>query len=461
MDLQECSMPEMTQKSTSSIKYYISCGCLLLLLNGCSKEQILQGEDSVGGLTPRQAYAVSLEEANLDETALGQAWFEAGEQAMSRAVFVQPPFREVGYMDPKEVTARGYRIQLQQGQRLSVKVTVPSSDSLNIFIDLYELPEVVGEPPRHVATADSSNAILVEPRKDLTYLICLQPELLRGGKYRIDIESGASLGFPVAGRNTKDIFSFWGASRDGGRRTHEGVDIFAQKGTPVVAISDGYVSRVEETRIGGKVIWVRDAIRNQAYYYAHLDEFLTVQGARVNKGDTLGTVGNTGNAINTPSHLHFGIYHIRRPRDPLPFIHNVAERIPSVAADTSQLGHWVRVTSRMASLKNGPYNESEVIENLPRHTALLVVGGSSDWYYVQLPNEKHGFVRTRYIEEADAPIRKMQLASGQSLKYRPSYSAVSIDSVGPNSQVTVFGEFQDFVGVRSPNGRTGWIVAMD
>ena len=454
-------MPEMTQKSTSSFKYFVSCGCLLLLLNGCSKEQILQGEDSVGSLTPRQAYAVSLEAANLDETALGQAWFEAGEEAIHRAVLVQPPFREVGFMDPTEVTARGYRIQLQQGQRLSVKVTVPSSDSLNIFIDLYELPDLNEDPPRHVATADSSNTILVEPRKDLTYLICLQPELLRGGKYRIDIEAGASLGFPVAGLNSKNIFSFWGAPRDGGRRTHEGVDILALKGTPVVAISDGYVSRIEETRIGGKVIWVRDAIRNQAYYYAHLDEFLIEQGVRVQAGDTLGTVGNTGNAINTPSHLHFGIYHIRRPRDPFPFIHNVAERIPSVAADTSRLGNWVRITSKMATLRNGPYNDSEVIENLPKHTALLVAGGISNWYYVQLPNEKHGFVQARYTEEADAPIRKMQLAAGQSLKYRPSYSAVAIDSVGPNSQVNVFGEFEDFVGVRSPNGRTGWIVAMD
>lgn len=454
-------MPEMTQKSTSCIKYFISCGCLLLLLNGCSKEQVLQGENSIGSLTPRQAYAVSLEEANLDKTALGQAWFEAGEHAMSRAVLVEPPFREVGFMDPKEVTARGYRIQLQQGQRLSVKVTVPSSDSLNIFIDLYEIPGIEGEAPRHVATADSSNTLLIEPRKDLTYLICLQPELLRGGKYKIDIEAGASLGFPVAGKNSRHIFSFWGAPRDGGRRTHEGVDIFAARGTPVVAISDGYVSRIDETRIGGKVIWVRDAIRNQAYYYAHLDEFLTEQGARVQKGDTLGTVGNTGNAINTPSHLHFGIYHIRRPRDPFPFIHNVTEGIPSVAADTSRLGNWVRITARTASLRNAPYSKSEEVEKLPKHTALMVVGGISDWYYVQLPNEKHGFVRARYTEEADAPIRNLQLASGQSLKYRPSFSAVAIDSVGPNSQVDVFGEFQDFVGVRSPNGKTGWIVAMD
>ena len=188
---------------------------------------------------------------------------------------------------------------------------------MNIFIDLYEIPEAVEEPPRHVATADSSNAIIIEPRDDLNYLVRLQPELLRGGKYRIDIEADASLEFPVAGHSTNHIYSFWGAPRDGGRRSHEGVDIFADIGTPVVAISPGYVSRLDETKIGGKVIWVRDAKRNQAYYYAHLDEFLIEPGTRVNAGDTLGTVGNTGNAIFTPPTSSFRHIPGSSPQRPL------------------------------------------------------------------------------------------------------------------------------------------------
>ena len=459
--LQECSSPEMTPKKTSTLSYYISCGCVLLLLHGCAKERILQGNNDVSGLTPRQAYAVSLEEANLDRTALGQAWFDAGDLAMNRAVEVQPPFREVGFMDPKEVTARGYRIHVQNGQRLSVEVTVTAIDTLSIFIDLYEIPESPEESLRHVATADSSNSLVIESREDMTYLLCLQPELLRGGKYKIDIEINASLGFPVAGHTTDHIYSFWGAPRDGGRRTHEGVDVFAPKGTPVVAIAPGYVSRLDETLIGGKVIWVRDSRRNQAYYYAHLDEFLIEAGARVNIGDTLGTVGNTGNAIRTPPHLHFGIYQARRPKDPLPFIHNITESIPTIAADTSRLGDWVRVTARMANLRTAPYEEAEVLDKLPRHTAFMVVGGTSEWYYVQLPDEKLGFVQASFTEEADAPIRSLQLASAQPLKYRPSYTALAIDSMAANVNLPVFGEFQDFIGVTAPSGRTGWIVAMD
>ena len=454
-------MPAITSLISTQTRIVLCCVLLILCVQGCAKERILQGNSNTNGLTPRQAYAVSLEEANLNTTALGQAWFDAGERAMSRAVDVRPPYREVVFIDPKEVTARGFRFQLQQGQQLTVQVTVEPTDTLNLFIDLFEIPEDPLEFPRHVATADSLNTILIEPRQDRTYLIRLQPELLRGGKYRIDIEASASLGFPVAGHSSRNIFSFFGAKRDGGRRLHEGVDIFARRGTPVVAISDGYVTRVEETTIGGKVIWVRDAIRNQAYYYAHLDEFMVSESQRVRTGDTLGTIGNTGNAINTPSHLHFGLYTMRRPVDPFPFIHNLSDAIPQVAADTSRLGNWVRITSTLAQLKTSPYKEAEVLDELPRHTALMVVGGSKDWYYVQLPDEKHGFIQARLTEEANAPIRSVQLASGQSIKFRPSYSAVSIDSVGANSQVPVFGEFRDFVGVTSPSGRTGWIVAMD
>ena len=45
--------------------------------------------------------------------------------------------------------------------------------------------------------------------------------------------------------------------------------------------------------------------------------------------------------------------------------------------------------------------------------------------------------------------------------YRPSMSAVPIDSIEVDSELPVFGEFGGFIGVTSPNGRTGWIAAMD
>jgi murein DD-endopeptidase MepM/ murein hydrolase activator NlpD len=112
----------------------------------------------------------------------------------------------------------------------------------------------------------------------------------------------------VVGKDDKAIQSFWGAPRDGGKRSHEGNDIFAPKGTNLLALTDGEITRLTNTGIGGKTVWLYDRERDLRYYYAHLDEQLVRKGQWVQRGDVVGTVGNTGNARTTPPHLHFGIY---------------------------------------------------------------------------------------------------------------------------------------------------------
>ncbi|NTS41610.1 M23 family metallopeptidase [Flavisolibacter sp. BT320] len=129
------------------------------------------------------------------------------------------------------------------------------------------------------------------------------------------------LAFPVAGKKS-NIGSFWGASRDGGRRKHQGIDIFAKKGTAVVAITDGVIIESGDTPIGGKVLWLKSATHGWTAYYAHLDKKAVKEGQYVRKGQVLGTVGNTGNARYTPAHLHFGIYKSSGPINPLPYVKN-------------------------------------------------------------------------------------------------------------------------------------------
>jgi len=285
--------------------------------------------------------------------------------------------------------------------------------------------------------------------------------LLRGGRYTLDIVVDASLGFPVAGRSNAAVQSLFGAEREGGRRSHEGVDIFAPRGTPVLAISSGYVARIDETNLGGKVIWVRDAHRNQAYYYAHLDQQLVSANTRVEAGDTLGLVGNTGNARSTPSHLHFGIYATRRAVDPYPYIQDMPDTPLELAADTSRLGSWARVTASTAFLRYSPNPRSEKLGELPRHTALRVVAGSGSWYRVALPDGTGGFVLAHQIEDAFEPLRSRAVAAGVPVRGQATSAAVPIDSVSVASHLPVFGEFGDYLGVTSPSGRTGWIEAME
>ncbi len=98
----------------------------------------------------------------------------------------------------------------------------------------------------------------------------------------------------------------WGAARSGGRH-HEGVDMMAARGTPVVAIYDGTISRVGAgSALGGNTIWLRSNA-GDSFYYAHLDHFadVTSVGASVSAGAILGFVGSTGNASAAYPHLHF------------------------------------------------------------------------------------------------------------------------------------------------------------
>ena len=129
-----------------------------------------------------------------------------------------------------------------------------------------------------------------------------------------------SISMPVQGVAPHRVANTWGASRSGGRR-HEGQDIFARRGTPVLAAADGVVTRLGGGKLGGQAVFVtgRGA---RTYYYAHLDAYEpgVVPGVLINRGDVLGYVGTTGNARGTPPHLHFGIYTPTGVIDPLPLI---------------------------------------------------------------------------------------------------------------------------------------------
>jgi peptidoglycan LD-endopeptidase LytH len=128
---------------------------------------------------------------------------------------------------------------------------------------------------------------------------------------------------PVQGVKRGALHSSWGEPRSG-HRSHQGIDIFARRGTPVVAATAGMVVRIGHDHLGGNVVWVAGR-PSTLYYYAHLDSFwpgLRV-GDRVDAGTPLGRVGNTGNARTTPPHLHFGMYPAVRafwPVDPTPVL---------------------------------------------------------------------------------------------------------------------------------------------
>lgn len=118
----------------------------------------------------------------------------------------------------------------------------------------------------------------------------------------------AAAPFPVAGQALfSDDFGF--PRTVPVAHSHEGNDIFADFGTPIVASSAGAVAGMADTLVGGLSVWVA-ADDGTGYYYAHLLSFAegVVLGGRVDAGTVLGYVGNTGDAIGTSPHLHFEVH---------------------------------------------------------------------------------------------------------------------------------------------------------
>lgn len=261
-----------------------------------------------------ERYAATIRRRGLDETSPGRAWLEHGAAAVAAAARMRSPFTESGSLGGGSAAA-AWRFPVRRGQRISVEAAFVSG---LLFIDLLECAKGC----RPVAGATGGSLALVhEVRKDGELVLRVQPELLHGGPYVVSQRAEATLAFPVAGVSARAIQSAFGAGRDGGSRSHEGIDIFAPRGTPVIAASDGLITGSTTNRLGGKVVWLWSMSRGMAMYYAHLDRQAVEPGDRVAAGDVLGWVGNTGNARGTAPHLHFGIY--ARPGgavDPLPYV---------------------------------------------------------------------------------------------------------------------------------------------
>ena len=289
---------------------------LLFTVAACKKEKVPKA------FYPRsahEAYVHSLEQANLHHTALGREWIEAGKNALDEAVEIPLPYEEAFYWDERSAEAGAFRFFAKRGVRIEVEISVQNGDSLLLFADLFREKGDSVIQRVHVATADSLHRLEFEPRRDSYYALRLQPELLRGGLFRVIIRELPSLGFPVKDKNSRAIASFFGDPRDGGRRDHHGVDIFAPRHTPILAPSDASVTRVGVGDIGGTYVWLYDSKRSMYLYFAHLETREVERGDRVIAGQLIGTVGNSGNARTTAPHLHFGIYS-NGPIDPYHFI---------------------------------------------------------------------------------------------------------------------------------------------
>ena len=124
----------------------------------------------------------------------------------------------------------------------------------------------------------------------------------------LDSRETALLPVPVEGIRREQLRDTYNQSRSEGR-THHAIDIHAPRGTPVIAVADGIVRKLHSGARGGLAIYLMDDDGTTRYYYAHLDGYAQGlhEGQRVERGEVIGYVGDTGNAQPGDYHLHFSV----------------------------------------------------------------------------------------------------------------------------------------------------------
>lgn len=116
-----------------------------------------------------------------------------------------------------------------------------------------------------------------------------------------------SLIVPVQGIEPSALRDTYDEQR--GSRTHEALDIPAQRGTPVLSATGGRVLKLFDSKAGGKMVYAADSSERFILMYAHLDAYAPglAEGQPLKRGQVIGTVGTTGNAPPNVPHLHFAI----------------------------------------------------------------------------------------------------------------------------------------------------------
>jgi murein DD-endopeptidase MepM/ murein hydrolase activator NlpD len=402
--------------------------------------------------TPHERYEDNLTNAGLKQTALGMQWFTAADKGIRNPLSVSLPYKETGYFAAERPDAAGYVFSCRRGEKLIVTLAEKPTGSCKLFVDLWQYNS--NKTIKYLQSADTLGAALShEIEQDGSYLLRVQPELLCGTEYTLTLTTAPSLAFPVPASAKPNIGSVWGDNRDEGARRHEGIDIFAKFCTPVIAAADGYVTQVNENRLGGKAVFMRPAGKDYVLYYAHLDSQIAREGQLVKTGDTLGLMGNTGNARTTPTHLHFGIYTNGGAINPLPFVEPQPQTPYNITAPLNAINSYVH-TTRATDMHAGT-SRSAIKTNIPAFSPLHIIAAAANWYKVTTADSAEGFVSSDNI--ATTSYRKIALSQGNKLYNLPDTAAAARLTVIHDTVANVLGSYNRFYFVRY-NEELGWVL---
>jgi murein DD-endopeptidase MepM/ murein hydrolase activator NlpD len=418
----------------------------IILFMGCKGTNI---QKILGTSNPYEQYRTFLQSPEFENAAIVREWIQAGEIELSSPLEINLPYQEISHFEKNQPQAIFMEFGTKEGQLISIQVDLISNPDSKFFIDLYESGQ---SDSKSIQFAKDTNRLEFQVRNSGRLGIRIQPELFQGGLVEISIQQNPTLAFPISGKNHRAITSFFGVQRDGGRRIHEGVDVFAPRGTPVTAVSPGRVTRVGVNNLGGKTVSVSH--NGYSHYYAHLDSQLVKTGQNINLGDTLGTVGNTGNAITTAPHLHFGIYR-RGAVDPYPFFETVTLSSSHSVADSTHLGHYARVQVVNANLRTQPNTQATIAQNLSQNEIFKLQAKINEWYRVSLLDGTSGYIFENLITHELTAFEKLEVVQGFMIREDFLNSHI-FEAAKLGENLEVIGEFQDSRLLRTESGRYYW-----
>src|SRR5690554_1272013 len=371
------------------MKYRISLTSFVIGIVIMSCDQVQKAADIIVHRSAREVYE---RDFSKNDSLLAK-WQNEFKKAQKDSLQITLPYSESGIISKEDFFVYSYNVKLKEGERIVIEVE-KQPDSTFVFVDLFQENQEKSKNFKLVKSAeDKSSTLSQEIDQSGFYKIIIQPQMGLEFPFILKIYSEPVYPFPVSGGENKNVKSFWADPRDAGSRSHEGIDIFADRGTPVIAVANGRISDVGDRGLGGKQVWLRDKSFKNTVYYAHLDSIAVSKGQRVKMGDTLGFVGNTGNAETLPPHLHFGIYKTKGAINPFPFIRKT--EIQTV--DNPSTIRKAVVLKQGTEVNKGPASIFKKVGNLKANDTIAVLGKSQNWFHIQTKDSLKGYVNEKLV----------------------------------------------------------------
>lgn len=171
-------------------------------------------------------------------------------------------------------------------------------------------------PPRVVVdipaiSGDTAPTDVVSEPRGTSPVLPAPVASMRGPVQAGPSQGAGALLIPVQGIAVAQLSDTFTDSRSSGR-SHDAIDIMAPNGTPILAVADGHVEKLFDSKLGGLTIYQFNTDRTVAFYYAHLQRYADglAEQQSIKRGQLIGYVGYTGNASPDGPHLHFAVFEL-------------------------------------------------------------------------------------------------------------------------------------------------------